>query len=471
MAIERNFITPAGINILTTANVVGNTTSSDYFGDTVRSATLPSMSFDFVGSKRLDPRITFERSTGATYTDERGIIRRVGINEPRFDHANGVCQGLLIEDSRINYFVNESSVSQGFLRAGIAVGPDDRAAIRWVLPAGIRVGFPSLGRPPTTFAFNLAQGNSIDFVFTGFFGPCYGSPQVEPLMVIECNTNDATNSLFATFQFDGNTGTFKNLGGNVEFSFPIATSVTRHINGMWKVVQVFRYTQPATLRNRMTCYFQPREVGGLGDYNIGVESGFEFSCCQVEVGTQPTSFIPTTNAVAVRSVDRAHVNGTNFSSWYNQSGGSLYIHAQQTANATSRGVVSIGANETSGNNSIYHLYIAAAGPQIGSEFFNNGPNIAAGFTSYTPMTPIKAVQTFTTGATNFASFHLNGTQIMNAGTASQLPRSVDRMVIGGDRFNNGWSGPVSGITFNGYIKKIAFYSSPLTNNQAQALTR
>lgn len=467
MATERNFITPAGLNVLTTANVVGNTVSTDYFSNTARSNQRPSLLLDFVKSQKLDPRITFKRSTVATYTDPKGNIQTVPVDTPRFEYLNGACQGLLMEEQRTNFFANERVI--GFsIRPGTSIGPDNKAAYRWFIPAGSRVQYPNIGRPPASYSFSLAQGSSIDFVFTGYFGPCYGSPQLEPLFVIEVNSNDAGNNIYSTFQFDGTTGTNRGSGGNAQFSFPVATVVERHPNGMWKVTWMTRFTQDATIRNRMTCYFQPRDAAGNGDLTVGVaDTGFEYACCQVEVGSQATSYIPTADNSATRASEIAYMDGSNFSSWYNPAGGSLYLEAKQTANVVSRGVCFIGSNEFTGNNSIHHTYIAT-GPQIGNELFVNGIARAQPFTPYTYGSTFKIVSTVSTIPSSYAyTYYYNGAQISYTGL-SVVPLGVDRLVFNADRFTNG---VLTSGTFNGLYRKIAFYSTGLSNNEMQALTQ
>lgn len=46
---------------------------------------------------------------------------------------------------------------------------------------------------------------------------------------------------------------------------------------------------------------------------------------QLETGTFPTSYIPTTVSTATRAADVVEITGTNFSSWYNQSAGSVFV--------------------------------------------------------------------------------------------------------------------------------------------------
>lgn len=44
---------------------------------------------------------------------------------------------------------------------------------------------------------------------------------------------------------------------------------------------------------------------------------------QLETGTRPTTWIPTTASTALRGGDQANMTGTNFSSWYNQTEGTF----------------------------------------------------------------------------------------------------------------------------------------------------
>ena len=68
----------------------------------------PSLSLNFAKSRALDSRITFTRSTIATYIDRSGLVKYAGVNEPRFDHdpLTGESLGLLLEETRTNIFRN-----------------------------------------------------------------------------------------------------------------------------------------------------------------------------------------------------------------------------------------------------------------------------------------------------------------------------------------------------------------------------
>ena len=56
----------------------------------------PSLTLDFQKSKQLDPRISFSRSSTATYV-EGGVVKTADEHQARFEE-----EGLLIEESRTN---------------------------------------------------------------------------------------------------------------------------------------------------------------------------------------------------------------------------------------------------------------------------------------------------------------------------------------------------------------------------------
>jgi len=71
----------------------------------------PTLSLDFMSDGMLDPRITFTRASSATYTDASGVIQTAAVNQPRWDYANGVLRGLLIEEARTNILLNSAVLS------------------------------------------------------------------------------------------------------------------------------------------------------------------------------------------------------------------------------------------------------------------------------------------------------------------------------------------------------------------------
>ena len=101
----------SGIKLQTTATgvtVTGEVASSQDY-PTIR----PTLDFNFAATKKLDPRLEYERTGPASFVNEFGKVVLVGDNSPRFDHdpTTRESKGLLIEESRKNYLENGDFVS------------------------------------------------------------------------------------------------------------------------------------------------------------------------------------------------------------------------------------------------------------------------------------------------------------------------------------------------------------------------
>lgn len=75
------------------------------------SGYLPSLNLDFL-SGTLDPRITFTRTSNASYFDASGVMQIAGPNVAAFSHdpATGAALGLRIEMQRANLLLNSATL-------------------------------------------------------------------------------------------------------------------------------------------------------------------------------------------------------------------------------------------------------------------------------------------------------------------------------------------------------------------------
>lgn len=77
------------------------------------AASPPTLDLNFVGTSTLDPRITFSRSSVATYFDATGTMQTAGNNVARFDYdpVTHVSNGLFVEEARTNLLLNSATLS------------------------------------------------------------------------------------------------------------------------------------------------------------------------------------------------------------------------------------------------------------------------------------------------------------------------------------------------------------------------
>lgn len=174
---------------------------------------------------------------------------------------------------------------------------------------------------------------------------------------------------------------------------------------------------------------------------------------QAEAGAFPTSYIPTTTAAATRLADVASVTGTNFSSWYNQSEGTI-VAQFDTYSPTAARVFQAG--DGTGNNRIDGLMAAsnfAAFATVGGVSQVNGASpgtLAAGVIGNVALSY----------KLNDYAWLLNGGAVATD-TSATVP-SVDRLGLG-YRFDAAGS-------INGHIQSITYYNKRLPNATLQSLT-
>jgi len=460
MALERDFITPADVVILTTANVVGNTASTDMFADTTYANTAPSLRLDFAKTRVLDPRIQFFRNSNATFEDQQGIIRTAGPNQPRFNFSNGVCEGLLIEQQATNFWRNESfDYGLSAVSAGTSIGPDGRPAYRYVIPRGAEHSFQGWNQFGGTFTANGVIGSTTDFTFTGYFGPPTGSiPLRADIYLSAANT---TQTVYCECIVNGNNGTIEVTYVTPPFTNVVSPTITRHVNGMWKLRWTVRVTADVNQRNLIGSGGQIRSVAGGTFFTGDGVSGIEFCCCQFEQASEPSSYIPTATATATRIADVAVMDGENFAGIYNPQQGTVFVEGREYLNSFNRGVFTI--SDGTAFNVAYMGYIPTN--LIGAEVINNSIFAAQGFGAKTSGASFKLAQTYNGSNTIIVA---NGTTIQNSiNSPTNISKNVDRLIIGDARFTNGYF-PAS--TLNGTIKRLYFYKTPLTLPQHTIIT-
>lgn len=394
-----------------------------------------TLHLDFQTGAPLDSRITFTRSTTATFVGSDGFIQTAAINSPRFgyDPATLTAKGLLIEEARTNLTPYSADYSfWGNVFAGVTANqgtspdglnnaskivPNNGQASSWISQVGI---------PASTGTHTLtvyAKPAGLTAFQIGFF-----------------NTTD--NDRFAVYTLSGS-------GSVASSSAGTTASIQNAGNGWYRCILTFTTTGTGSTQVQVA-----RLSSGTGD---GV-NGWLVWGAQLEAGAFATSYIPTVGSTVTRTADIATMTGTNFSSWYNASEGTFVSSFEASPNtfttyvAASNGVVAQNSmhmdNDGSGNMRVayYSGSSAVALLSLGAVGTLNVANKVA--TAYK--------------VNDFAASRNGGAVVTD--TAGAVPVGVVQLNIGADP-----SGAAVNVS-NTHIRSITYYPSRLTNVELQALS-
>jgi hypothetical protein len=230
---------------------------------------------------------------------------RIGYRGPRFDHTSaGVCRGLLIEEGRQNLILQ----SENFASASWAKTGGSISSVANVEPDG-SANSELFSEDDTSSTHRTFQS------FTGVSGTSY------------------TLSVF--LKFAGRDQIFlenRSIGTNPFVVFNIQNGTIGSVSsGLTAAIQAYP-------NGWYRCSITGTATLAGGNYLIGGYSGgsifytglngpaFYLYGAQVEAGSFATSYIPTTTGTLARSADVCNITGANFTSFYNQSEGTLFAN-------------------------------------------------------------------------------------------------------------------------------------------------
>lgn len=250
--------------------------------------------------------------------------------------------------------------------------------------------------------------------------------------------------------------------GNALLTFPASGRVLTNTATITLVapgvyLYEFNFTTSAT-ENAVSVY--------LGRTDMTSGNGFIGTAMQVEARAKRTSYIPTTSAAVTRTGDRASITGANFTSWYSSgTGGTIYAEAEAHTDATCR-VLQFDRNDGS-YGSLADLLRVTGGSLTGqfqAEHYTGGVAQAVlAETGSTSSLPVGSVgRGCTAWNTNDFSLVANGVQgtVDNAGA---LPAGLARLALGYESVGDN-------AELNGWIKRVVYWPTRLTNAQMVAIT-
>jgi hypothetical protein len=471
--------------------------------------TRPSLLLDFVNSGQMDPRITFSRASGATWFNSAGTLIGVdassssltvgtgqqtltlaataGVDRgwivgtsvllsastvtntmtgvvvsytastqvlvvnvasvvgsgtyatwqvsnlmPRFDYnpSTLAAQGLLIEESRTNLLLQSADFTTTWGQTNVTITANTTAS-------------PDGGTNGDTLLINSAGAatNQTSQTFTA------GSTITITVFAKKNASNflriEAGNLVNCWFNLDiGVTGTNSAGSGNVLFS---AKSIQAISGGWYRCVLTVTTSTITTLGVLLF-------ATNTDNNTSSINSSIFLWGAQLEAGAFPTSYIPTTTTALTRAADVASVN--TLSPWFNASAGTIYAEASVTStDAANKFAAALSDGATSNYIAVFRQSDAQPVGQVQA----TTPQAALGTgATWTTTTPRKLALAY---ATNDFAFSANGSAAVtdSSGTVPTV-NQLQLGVIG------------SSQRLNGYLSRVTYYPTRLSNAQLQAIT-
>jgi hypothetical protein len=378
---------------------------------------MTSLTLNFL-SGTLDSRISLTRALNtATRVNPSGFIETIAANTPRFNYNPTTLQpqGLLIEETRSNLFLQSSGFSTGsWTRPGVTVTPDAVISPDGGINASKIIPTAVSGLHYLRQNVAVSSGNHT----VSFFAQA-----------------GEYSAAWATMDGGSNQGFF-NLTGNGTASTTGPLNVTIVKRGSYYFCTV---TQNRAAGTAPVFIGVANPAGNLTFTGDGT-SGIYVWGAQFESGSFATSHIPTTTTALTRNADVATITGSDFTGFWNSVQGGTSVQATPSTVSGFRPLVQFDdgtANEIialRGNTTNPELYIVDGGtPQAQLDAGTIAANTAYSLTGWWATDDCKARQDAGAVVTD---------------TTATIP-TVTQMRIGSDGTNY----------LNGTIATIDYYDS------------
>ena len=429
-----------------TGTLTMGTASIEIAGDSDFPTIRPTLDLNFAATKTLDRRITFTRDSIATYTDELGIVRYASNNVPRFDHdpETGESLGLLIEESRTN-LVPDSTTYNGWTTYSSSIpsitqetlAPDGTYSAIKIISTGTQ----------SQFGFREELSYSANTVYTHSMWLKAGTATRVGLTI-------SSSSRWSTAPYlvvDLDTGTVNSTGGS------ISTKLTAYPNG-WYLLEATGEFGGTSQTDGIWSY-----TATTGGHSGDTTSYYYQWGGQVEVGSFPTSYIPTSGSTVTRAADLAKITGTNFTDFYNQTEGTFFVDSAVARGSAYQGYVGSTTSSAEDGGPSYNFNSIMSDDDNSDVVLNiwNGTGSSQSFISIAhPAGNMKAAGAF---KNNDFALSVNGSSA-STDPSGTIDENQDQLWIGRRPYTSaGW--------LNNSIKRVTYYNKRLTNAQLQSLTR
>jgi hypothetical protein len=261
------------------------------------SATL---SLDFTTGV-LDSRLTFTRSSTATYIDSSGYVASASIDSPRFDHDPTTLapRGLLIEGQTANAVTYSDCRTTGWSGLNATGTNDSATAPDNTTTATLWTGGSGGGNRAYSQTFSVTSGNTYT---ASVYVKKPTSNAARYAKIYIRNSVEGVIGWPSNGVLDLDTGVISGTG----------YTVTPYSNGWYRIVSVGTVTSTTNAR----VFIAITDSSGTETPTPTVTTALLWWGAQLETGSGASSYIPTGASTATRAQDLVSITSTNFSSWW-----------------------------------------------------------------------------------------------------------------------------------------------------------
>jgi hypothetical protein len=367
---------------------------------------------DIITFARLQAQNT---TSGSSYLGSDGLLKFAAEDEPRIEYAaDGSLKGLLIEEQRTNLVTHsEDFTHSSWKTTNVTITPDQAIA-------------PNGTQTAALLQINGAAGNNQS-------------------LYRELTLNaTVTYSIWVKAVQPQDIGTTIRLDSTGGGAAGKAVTLTSE----WQRVSI----SPSP-----TGYAQYRLIS-----SPGTATQLYLWGAQLEEGSFPTSYIPTSGSTVTRSPDLASIPVSAFG--YNQEAGTVVVEASPLSDTNSTAVALASSTDNSGLQERWHIRSQSTDTvRVLTAIPGNDPFSTLG--SVVDVTGITIPGTYKAAHTleeNYSQVAVNGS-LSTADTSVSFP-DVNELRIGA------LSSDATTAVLNGHIKSIQYYPRRLTDAQLQELT-
>jgi hypothetical protein len=233
--------------------------------------------------------LTFTRASTATRVNSSGNIESVSTGVPRLDYSSGGCPSLLLEPQRTN-LATYSEQFDNWNKTNVSVTANATTS-----PSGYISGDLLTDNATNSNHFidiSVSTSSSTTYVQSAWV------KKKDDGIYAGLRTNNVGGNSYIIFDFD--TATIVASGSDI-----ISNGVQAYSNGWYRIYMTY------TLQTTGLIYSITNSSSSVIPAYVGTGKGYYIWGAQLEAGTYPTSYIPTTSASVTRVGDSCYKTGIN----------------------------------------------------------------------------------------------------------------------------------------------------------------